>query len=56
MLDLLSKILVYNPHKRLNAIEAMAHPYFDELRDEGCKVDGKDLPNLFDFTQRKDFI
>jgi len=53
VLDLLEKVLMYNPHKRLTAVEALAHPYFEELRDEGCKVDGKDLPNLFDFSQQE---
>jgi len=55
VVDLLSNILVYSPNKRLTAVEALAHPYFDELRDESCRIDGKDLPNIFDFTQRKFF-
>ncbi|KAI8089970.1 kinase-like domain-containing protein [Halteromyces radiatus] len=31
-LDLISQLLVYEPDKRITAIEALAHPYFDELR------------------------
>ena len=31
-LDLLSKVLVYNPRKRITPLEALLHPYFDELR------------------------
>ncbi|XP_033835880.1 cyclin-dependent kinase 1 [Periophthalmus magnuspinnatus] len=30
-LDLLSKMLIYNPPKRISAREAMTHPYFDDL-------------------------
>lgn len=32
-LDLLSKLLVYAPHKRLSCYAALSHPYFDEIRD-----------------------
>jgi len=32
-LDLLDKLLVYDHQKRLTAVEAMAHSYFDEVRD-----------------------
>jgi hypothetical protein len=27
--------MVYSPSQRLTAIEALAHPYYDELREEG---------------------
>lgn len=30
-LDLLEKMLIYDPHKRLNAKSAVLHPYFDDL-------------------------
>ncbi|KAA8579035.1 hypothetical protein FQN60_010635 [Etheostoma spectabile] len=30
-LDLLAKMLTYNPPKRISAREAMTHPYFDDL-------------------------
>ncbi len=30
-LDLLAKLLVYEPSKRISTKEALAHPYFDEL-------------------------
>ena len=30
-LDLLSKLVVYDPYARLTAEEALNHPYFDDL-------------------------
>ncbi len=32
LIDLVNKLLVYNPNERLKAIEALSHSYFDELR------------------------
>lgn len=32
-LDLIAKLLEYTPTERLGAIQAMVHPFFDELRD-----------------------
>ena len=50
-IDLISKILVYEPNKRLTALAAMTHPYFDELRDEGLVFpNGNLLPDIFNFT------
>ncbi len=31
-IDLISKILVYDPERRLKPLEAILHPFFDELR------------------------
>lgn len=50
-IDLISKVLVYNPEKRLKPLEALLHPYFDELRNPKCRINGKPLANLFDFTE-----
>ena len=57
-IDLISKLLEYTPTQRLSAIEAMAHPFFNELRDPATKLQdsrhpsgsSKDLPRLFDFS------
>ncbi|KAK9767777.1 glycogen synthase kinase 3 [Basidiobolus ranarum] len=43
--DLVTRILDYTPSNRLSAIEAMVHPFFDELRHDT----GITLP-LFEFT------
>jgi glycogen synthase kinase 3 beta len=49
--DLLTKMIVYVPSERITAIEALAHPFFDELRDSRTRLpNGRKLPRLFDFT------
>ena len=57
-IDLISKLLEYTPTQRLSAIEAMVHPFFDELRDPNTRLPdsrhtntgSKELPTLFDFS------
>lgn len=57
-IDLISRLLEYTPTERLSAINAMVHPFFDELRDPNTKLPDsrhqggapKDLPALFDFS------
>lgn len=50
-LDLLTNILQYDPQARMSASEALAHPFFDELRNPDTKLStGRDLPPLFDFS------
>lgn len=52
--DLLNQMLRYNPHKRISLIKAMAHPYFDELRDERTYLPtGNCLPDIFMFTEKE---
>ena len=53
-LDFISNVLVYDPKQRLNALKALAHPFFDELRDQRTKLpNGDPLPNLFNFTKEE---
>lgn len=53
-IDMISKVLVYNPDKRLKPLEALLHPFFDDLRDKFTKLpNGTPLPNLFDFSKGK---
>ncbi len=53
-IDLISKLLVYNPERRLKPLEAILHPFFDELRDKATKLpNGNPLPELFDFTKEE---
>ena len=58
-IDLISALLEYTPTQRLSAIDAMIHPFFDELREPHCRFPDsrhpngapKDLPRLFDFSR-----
>lgn len=50
MVDLISKLLVYNPKQRLTPLEALAHPVFDELRKQNFQIQECKIPDLFNFT------
>lgn len=58
-IDLISLLLEYTPTQRLSAVEAMIHPFFDELRQPDCRFPdsrhasgtSKELPKLFDFSR-----
>lgn len=53
-IDLISHLLEYTPSARLTAIEAMTHPFFDELRTGDRKMpNGRDMPELFNFTREE---
>lgn len=45
-LDLLDKMLVFNPSKRITVEEALKHPYFDSLHDS---EDEPQAPGIFNF-------
>ncbi|CAE6408324.1 unnamed protein product [Rhizoctonia solani] len=54
MLDLVARLLEYTPTARLSAIEAMCHPLFTELRQEGTSMpSGREMPALFNFTREE---
>jgi glycogen synthase kinase 3 beta len=58
-IDLIARLLEYTPTERQSAIDAMVHPFFDELRAPTTKLPDsrhgtgqlRDLPDLFDFTR-----
>lgn len=50
LVDLLSKILVYNPKKRPRPFELLAHPYFDDLRTQRLTINGRSVTDLFNFS------
>lgn len=59
-IDLISRLLDYTPSARLTAAEALAHPYFDELRlpppdgqDSHLLPNGHPFPPLFNFTREE---
>ncbi|KAK6920185.1 Protein kinase domain [Dillenia turbinata] len=48
--DLVSRLLQYSPSLRCTALEACAHPFFDDLRNPNvCLPNGRPLPPLFNF-------
>ena len=50
-IDLVDKLLQYIPNDRIKPLEALVHPFFDELRRVGQLMpNGKPLPELFNFT------
>ena len=50
LVDLLNKLLTYPPQKRLKPFEALAHPYFDDLRLQKLTINSRPVTDLFDFT------
>ena len=50
--DLIDQMIRYNPNKRISILRAMAHPFFDELRDQRTYLPtGNCLPDIFAFTE-----
>ncbi|KAK7392199.1 hypothetical protein VNO78_20629 [Psophocarpus tetragonolobus] len=48
--DLVSRLLQYSPNLRCSVLEALVHPFFDELRDPNTRLpNGRYLPPLFNF-------
>ena len=45
-LDLLDKMLTFNPHKRIEVEEALAHPYLEQYYDPTDEVRGTLFPML----------
>lgn len=53
-LDLITVLLDYTPTFRILPMEALVHPFFDELRQQGKTLPNNNpLPNLFNFTQHE---
>ncbi|XXG67201.1 hypothetical protein AAC387_Pa06g0603 [Persea americana] len=52
--DLVSRLLQYSPNLRCTALEACAHPFFDDLRGPNMHLpNGRPLPPLFDFKPQE---
>ncbi|KAL8943957.1 MAG: hypothetical protein Q9216_000770 [Gyalolechia sp. 2 TL-2023] len=60
-IELIAALLEYTPTQRLSAVDAMCHPFFDELRDPQCRfpdsrhpnAGSKEMPKLFDFSRHE---
>jgi glycogen synthase kinase 3 beta len=44
-------MFIYNPKKRLKPLAGLLHPFFNDLRAKNCKINGRSIPNLFNFTE-----
>lgn len=56
-LDLLSKMFIYKPNERITALDALLHPYFDDLRSQSLTLPNGILPPpLFNFSPVGIFI
>ncbi|KAK7843905.1 shaggy-related protein kinase ntk-1, partial [Quercus suber] len=52
--DLVSRLLQYSPNLRCSALDALIHPFFDELRDPNSRLpNGRFLPPLFNFKSHE---
>ncbi|KAL4312372.1 hypothetical protein GQ457_01G050590 [Hibiscus cannabinus] len=52
--DLVSRLLQYSPKLRCTALEALGHPFFDDLRDPNVSLpNGRTPPSLFNFTAQE---
>ena len=50
-IDLVARFLKYEPHERLDALAALAHPFFDDVRDTAVGVTQAESRSvLFNFT------
>jgi serine/threonine protein kinase len=54
-MDFIAATLAYTPSHRLKPLEGCAHPFFDEIREEGKPLPnhGGPLPPLFNFTEHE---
>ncbi|XP_076683295.1 glycogen synthase kinase-3 beta isoform X2 [Andrena cerasifolii] len=53
-MDLVARLLEYTPSLRMTPLQACAHSFFSELREEGARLPtGRELPPLFDFTEQE---
>ncbi|KAK9907460.1 hypothetical protein WJX75_004076 [Coccomyxa subellipsoidea] len=50
--DLVATLLQYSPVRRCSALQALTHPFFDELREPGITLpNGRDLPQLWNWQK-----
>jgi glycogen synthase kinase 3 beta len=53
-IDLIGQLLRFVPRERLHVFDALAHPYFDELREPDIEMPGGvEVPPLFNFTDEE---
>lgn len=56
-LDLLKKMLVFDPNKRITAADALRHPYLKNYHDPTDEPEGQPIsPSFFEFDHYKDVL
>ena len=56
-LDLLEKLLAFNPTKRITVEEALRHPYLEPYHDPDDEPTAEEIPEeFFDFDKAKDSL
>jgi mitogen-activated protein kinase 1/3 len=56
-LDLLERLLAFNPAKRISVQEALAHPYLEAYHDPEDEPGSDPIPDgFFDFDKHKDTL
>eukprot|EP00730_Choanoeca_flexa_P004898 TRINITY_DN11833_c0_g1_i4.p2 TRINITY_DN11833_c0_g1~~TRINITY_DN11833_c0_g1_i4.p2 ORF type:complete len:358 (+),score=59.42 TRINITY_DN11833_c0_g1_i4:387-1460(+) len=48
--SLCAVLLAYIPDQRITMLDALSHPFFEEIRQPGTSLDGNPLPELFSFV------
>eukprot|EP00284_Hemiselmis_tepida_P017914 CAMPEP_0174939276 /NCGR_PEP_ID=MMETSP1355-20121228/66035_1 /TAXON_ID=464990 /ORGANISM="Hemiselmis tepida, Strain CCMP443" /LENGTH=119 /DNA_ID=CAMNT_0016186279 /DNA_START=47 /DNA_END=402 /DNA_ORIENTATION=+ len=48
--DMLVKTLTFNPHKRLSAVEALDHPYLQDVRDRSTEPSAESVLDPAEFA------
>ncbi|EDQ89558.1 uncharacterized protein MONBRDRAFT_8104 [Monosiga brevicollis MX1] len=51
--SLCTLLLAYQPSDRLSMWDAMAHPFFEDLRQPNAALNGQSVASLFDFNQEE---
>jgi serine/threonine protein kinase len=53
--DLITKLLAYNPDERLSAKQALSHPYFKDLVEQEAKMSKMSMNNFNPINLMKSF-